>query len=199
VANNSTLLTRRQVGALLNASEAEIKDRHGSTLHPIKGPDGSWRYQPEEIAALLRGLAGGEPGAEANGAVCAAGFALFRDGKSLTDVVIELKQTPTVVRGLRVEYDAMAACLTLGPGSLDRLASLLRTKPENEAHLVEIITVLAAQIEQEYKRGHEAGFADASDLGEIVDPSTGQKRPLEKDDIAAAARKVEERWQSSEK
>jgi len=196
VTNNAVLLSRRQVAALLNESELEIKGRHDTTLHPIKGADGSWRYQPEEVAALLRGLSGGEPGVEANGAVCSAGFELFRDGKSLTDVVITLRQTPAVVRNLRVEYDSMAACLTIGQEPLARLSGVLRATPRDEAQLFELVAGLAARAEQEYRRGYEEGLADATDLGEIVDPSTGKKRPLDRGDVAAAARNVEERWQS---
>lgn len=192
--NNAVLLSRRQVAALLNESEAEIKARHDTTLHPIKGADGSWRYQPDEVAAVLRGLTGGEPGVEANGAVCAAGFELFRDGKSLTDALIALKQTPAVIRNLRIEYDSMAACLTIGQESMDRLSIVLRIKPRDEAHLLELVAGLAARAEQEYERGHQDGLAEASDFGEILDPTTGRKRRLEQSDIAAAAKNVEGRW-----
>jgi hypothetical protein len=194
MANTATLLSRRQVAALLGVSEAEVKSRDNLTFHPSKAADGSYRYEPQEVAAVLRGVAGGEPGAEPNGAVCSAAFGLFKDGKSLPEAVIALKQVPSVIRGLRVEYDAMTSCLTIGQPSLETLTQVFRGRPRDEAHLVELITALSEQLATEYRRGHDDGVAEATDLGEIVDPSTGKKRPLGQDDIAAATRSVAERW-----
>jgi hypothetical protein len=185
MASNSALLTRRQVGALLGVSEAEVKARENVALHPTKAVDGSYRYQPDEVAALLRGVVGSEPGVEPNGSICAAAFELFRDGKSLPEVVIALKQSPAVVRGLRAEYDAMAAHLTIDPASLEHLARTLRSRPRNGAHIVELVATLCERAQQEYQRGHEDGLAEAGDLGEIVDPVTGQKRALRPEDIDA--------------
>ena len=51
MANRATLLTRRQVAALLGIAEADVRARDNEAFHPIKGPDGSWRYPPEEVAA----------------------------------------------------------------------------------------------------------------------------------------------------
>jgi hypothetical protein len=192
--SNSILLSRRQTAAILGVTEAEVKARDNVTFHPTKGNDGSWRYQPEEVAAVLRGVAGGEPGLQPNGAVCSAAFESFRDGKSLPEVVIVLKQSPGVIRELRTEYDAMAACLTLGPASLDRMAEILRARPRDEAHLVELVLDLRGRVQREYQRGHEDGLAEANDLGEIVDPSTGQKRRLERYDIENAAKKTATHW-----
>jgi hypothetical protein len=194
MAGNSILLSRRQTAALLGLTEEEVKTRDNITFHPTKGKDGSWRYQPEEVAAVLRGVAGAEPGVEPNGAVCAAAFESFRGAKSLPEVVIALKQTPGVIRRLRVEYDAMAGCLTLGPASRDRLAEILRVRPCDETHLVELVSNLLDRLQREYQRGHEDGLAEAGDLGEIVDPSTGQRRRLEQDDVEIAARRVAEHW-----
>jgi hypothetical protein len=194
MATTATLLSRRQVAALLGVTEAEVRTRDNLTFHPTKAADGSYRYEPQEVAAVLRGVAGGEPGAEPSGAVCGAAFELFKDAKSLPEAVIALKQVPSVIRGLRVEYDAMTSCLTIGQPSIETLAKILRGRPRDEAHLVELTTALSEQVQAEYRRGHEAGLADASDLGEIVDPSTGQKRPLGQADIVAATRSVAERW-----
>jgi hypothetical protein len=194
MATTAPLLSRRQVAALLDVSEAEVKTRDNLTFHPSKAADGSYRYKPQEVAAVLRGIAGGDPGAEPNGAVCGAAFELFKDGKSLPEAVIALKQVPSVIRGLRVEYDAMTLCLTIGQPSIETLAKILRGRPRDEAHLVELVTALSEQLGTEYRRGHEDGVAEATDLGEIVDPSTGKKRPLGQDDIAAATRSVAERW-----
>jgi hypothetical protein len=187
MASTSTLLTRRQVGALLGVAEAEVKARDNVAFHPTKGPDGSWRYQPDEVAAVLRGVAGGEPGVEPNGAVCAAAFESFRDGKSLTEAVIALRQSPVVIRTLRAEYDRMASHLTICPDSLEQLAVLLRARPRDHAHLLGLVAQLHDRAQHEYQRGYEDGLAEAGDLGEIVDPSTGQTRPLKREDIESIA------------
>ena len=135
MASTATLLTRRQVAALLGVSEGEIKARDNVTFHPIKGADGSWRYPPEEVAAILRGLVVDDSGAEPNGAVCAAAFELFEAGKNLPSVVITLKQPPALVRSLRSEYDVMAASLTVTPTSVARIAQVLGTPIRDEAQL----------------------------------------------------------------
>ncbi len=54
--SSATLLMRRQVAPLLEKSEAEVKARDGEAFHPIKGPDGSWRYPPEEGRRVARAL-----------------------------------------------------------------------------------------------------------------------------------------------
>ncbi len=194
MANTATLLTRRQVAALLGVSESEVKARDNVALHPIKGADGSWRYPPEEIAAILRGLVVGDSTAEPSGAVCAAAFELFDAGKNLPSVVITLKQSPALVRSLRSEYDVMAASLTVTPASVAHIAQALGTPIRDEAQLVLLIADLRERFGQEYQRGYDAGLADANDLGEIVDPITGKPRPLKPDDVAAGAKAVEERW-----
>jgi hypothetical protein len=194
MANTATLLTRRQVAALLGVSEGEIKARDNMAFHPVKGADGSWRYPPEEVAAILRGLVVGDSGAEPNGAVCAAAFELFQAGKNLPAVVIALKQPPALVRNLRSEYDVLAASLTVTPASVAHIAQVLEAPIPDEAQLVLLIADLRERFGQEYQRGYDAGLADANDLGEIVDPITGKPRPLKPDDVAAGAKAVEERW-----
>jgi hypothetical protein len=194
MASTPTLLTRRQVAALLGVSETEVKARDNEAFHPTKGADGSWRYPPEEVAAVLRGLVVGDSGAEPTGAVCAAAFELFQAEKKLPEVVIALKQPPALVRSLRSEYDVMAASLTITPVSVAHMAQALRTPIRDEAQLVLLIADLGERFSREYQRGYDAGFADANDLGEIVDPLTGKPRPLKPGDVAAGSKAVEERW-----
>jgi hypothetical protein len=197
MASTPTLLTRRQVAALLGVSETEVKARDNEAFHPTKGADGSWRYPPEEVAAVLRGLVVADSGAEPPGAVCAAAFELFEAGKKLPEVVIALKQPPALVRSLRSEYDVMAASLTITPASVAHMAQALRTPIRDEVHLVSLVADLGERFSREYQRGYDAGFADASDLGEIVDPITGKSRPLKPDDVVAGSKAVEERWGQS--
>jgi hypothetical protein len=84
----------------------------------------------------------------------------------------------------------------MGQPSIEMLATILRARPRDEAHLVELITALSERLGTEYRRGHEDGVTEATDLGEIVDPSTGKKRPLDQEDIAAATRSGVARWTS---
>ena len=194
MASQATLLTRRQVAALLDKSEDEVKARDGEALHPTKGPDGSWRYPPEEVSAVLRGVVVGSSEVEPAGAVCAAAFELFQSGKKLPDVVISLKQSPVLVRGLRVEYDVMAASFTIEPESVALLEKTFRTSVRDGAQLVSLVARMADQLRTEYQRGYESGRADAADLGEIVDADTGVKRLLSPSDLAAISRAAEQRW-----
>ncbi len=194
MASTATLLTRRQVAALLGVSEDAIKARDNEAFHPSKGADGGWRYPPEEVAAVLRGLVGGDSGPEPTGAVCAAAFELFETGKKLTEVVIALKQPPGLVRSLRSEYDEMIASLTITPASVAHMAQALQTPIRNEEQLVSLVADLGQRLGEEYQRGYDAGLADANDPGEIVDPTTGERRPLKLDDVAASSKIVKERW-----
>jgi hypothetical protein len=194
MATNATYLTRRQVAALLGIAEAEVKTRDNMTFHPVKAADGSWRYPPEEIAAVLRGLVADDATVEPNGAICAGAFQQFRDGKTLVDVVIGLKLEPPAVRRLRAEFDSMTASLTIESATLQAMGKLLGTMPKDETSVVDLVTALVDKAASEYRRGYADGLAEAGDLGEIVDPDTGRKRPLAPHEVTAAARTVEERW-----
>jgi hypothetical protein len=194
MASTSPQLTRRQVASLLNVSESEVKKQDNAVLHPTNGSDGSWRYAPEEVAAVLRGLVGGDSDPEPTGAVCAAAFELFEAGKKLTEAVIALKQPPGLVRSLRSEYDEMIAGLTITPASVALMAQALQTPIRNEEQLVSLVADLGQRLGEEYQRGYDAGLADANDPGEIVDPTTGRRRPLKLDDVAAGSKIVKERW-----
>jgi hypothetical protein len=188
MASNAALLTRRQVAALLGTTEEEVKTRDNVAFHPTKGSDGSWRYEPSEVSAVLRGVVGDDTGGSPNGAVCGAAFELFKEGKALADMVINLKQPPAVVRGLRSEFDAMVASLTIDQSSLEALAKVLPVRARNGAHLAEMVVALEQRAEQQYQRGYDDGLADATDCGEIVDLKTGQRRTLRPETVDASAR-----------
>jgi hypothetical protein len=164
------------------------------TFHPVKAADGSWRYPPEEIAAVLRGLVADDATVEPNGAICAGAFQQFRDGKTLVDVVIGLKLEPPAVRRLRAEFDSMTGSLTLESAMLQAVGKLLGTVPKDGTNVVALVTALVEKAGSEYRRGYADGLSEASDLGEIVDPDTGKKRPLAPHEVTAATRTVEERW-----
>ncbi|MGD0838413.1 MAG: hypothetical protein ABSB49_17385 [Polyangia bacterium] len=194
MASNPTHLTRRQVAALLGVAETEVKSRDNATFHPMKAADGSWRYPPEEVAAVLRGLVTEDSTAEPSGALCAKAFGHFRGGKSLVDVVVELQATPAIVRSLRAEFDSMTSCLTFGSTTLHALGNLLGSVPKDEATTIALVTALVEKVTHEYRRGYADGLAEANDLGEIVDPSTGKRRPIASHEVAAAMQTVDDRW-----
>jgi len=194
VASPATFLTRRQVAALLDTTEAEVKAQDNAVFHPVKGPDGSWRYPPDEVSGVLRGVVAGHDTVEPAGAVCAAAFELFQKDTRLPNVVIALKQAPALVRSLRAEYDAMAASLTVTPETLTRLERIVRTPIRDEGRLLSMIENLGERVRGEYERGYKAGLEDAQDAGEIVDPETGEKRRLNPAEMATRAREAEGRW-----
>jgi hypothetical protein len=197
MASSATFLTRRQVAALLDTSEAEVKARDNEVFHPVKGPDGSYRYPPDGVSALLRGAIAGHGYIEHAGAVCASAFELFQKNAKLPDVVIALKQPPALVNSLRAEYDAMAAALTIAPNTLATLERIVRIPVRDEAGLVSLVENLGERVRAEYERGYKAGLEEAQDAGEIVDVESGEKRRLDPAEVAAHARAAEERWSGS--
>jgi hypothetical protein len=67
------------------------------------------------------------------------------------------------------------------------------TPIRDEAHMVSLVEGFGERLRLEFRRGHGAGMTDANDLGEIVDPATGEKRPLRQDEVSASTKAVEAR------
>jgi hypothetical protein len=146
------------------------------------------------VSGVLRGVIAGHDNVEPAGAVCAAAFELFQKDTKLPNVVIALKQAPTLVRSLRAEYDAMAASLTVAPETAARIERIVRAPIRDEGRLVALIESLGERLRGEYERGYKAGLEDVQDAGEIVDPETGEKHRLDPAEMATHAREAEERW-----
>lgn len=199
MARPATMLTRRQCAALLGIAEGDVKARDGEAFHPIKGPDGSWRYAADEIAIVLRGGKSGGAAFDPSGAQCAAAFKLFQEGKALVDVVIELGQTPSVVRVLRAEFDSMVKGITLSTAAVNALERMFRTSMRTEEQLMVAVTAVEDRIRTEFHRGYEVGIADAHDLGEVVDPQTGAKRSVGAEEAATGLRLAKETWSTAVK
>jgi hypothetical protein len=182
--NTPTKFTRRQVAALLDISEDEVKSRDNDTLHPTKGKDGSWIYGAEEVAFQMRGgntaVNAGPPGA-----ICAMAFKLFESGKTLPEVVIALEQVPESVRALRNEYDAMMGSLTISKATVLLIESASRSTVRDEKQLLGLIEGLRGERDAAYQRG----YADAGDLGEVYDPRTGKMKPVNPNNVVAEASK----------
>lgn len=194
MASNPTYLSRRQVAALLSVDESVVKARDNATFHPVKAADGSWRYPPEEIAAVLRGLNPDDSGGGLSGAVCAEVFEQFKGGKPMADVVIATKQPPSVIRALRGEFDAMTETLSISRENLQVIDKVFEADIKDDAQLIAVLRSLVSKLELEYHRGYDDALAEASDVGEIVDRATGKTRPIEAAEVTAALRTVNERW-----
>jgi hypothetical protein len=98
-------LTRREVQRELGISHSGVRAAEDRGDLKPRFVRGLWRFDPAEVAAhaaVRRRL----HEAITPGAVCAKCFALFREGKSLADVVIELQVTPDLVRKWKRDYDA---------------------------------------------------------------------------------------------
>jgi hypothetical protein len=192
MATNTALLSRRQIAALLAITEAEVRTMDGESLHPTKAADGSLRYQPEEVAMVIRGASPSVGGFCPNGGVCAAAFEDFRAGKSLADAVINLKQAPEIVRGLRAEYDSMTRTITVSSEAVAALEKVVGKAVQTAEQLHAAISDLPARLNAEFLRGYQTCSADADDFGEIVDLESGQRRSVRREDADAAVRRVEE-------
>lgn len=169
-----TLLTRRQVAALLGIGESEVKQKDGTIFHPTKAPDGSFRYAVEELLSVLQPPAVTEPETSPDGATCAAAFALFAEGKNLTETVIALKQPPTLVRALRAEFDSMAGTLTVPAETVGLIEAYSKSTVRNANQLLALIDLLRTERDTAYEQGLE----DACDQGSVLDPRTGQMVPI---------------------
>ncbi|MGC9985856.1 MAG: hypothetical protein ABSF35_19805 [Polyangia bacterium] len=185
MATTSTLLSRRQAAALLGRPESEVKARDGEAFHPIKGPDGSWRYLPAEVAAVIRGGAPSAPGLPPAGTTCSEAFSLFQAGKSLTEAVITLKQAPDVVRAIRAQYDAVTTILSLSGEALSCMEKVFGKPIQTEKEFLAALSAFQNRLDAEFVRGYRSGAEDANDFGEVVDSATGQRRRVTRDDATA--------------
>jgi len=167
--NTTTKLTRRQVAALLGILESEVKAKDGDTFHPTKGKDGSWLYSVDEVVIAVRG---GDTTVDTGktGAVFARAFELFKQGKTLSEVVIALQQVPETVRSIRAEYDAMAGSMVLSKKTVSLIEGSSQSRVRDEMQLLCLIERLQIERDTAYREGH----ADAGDMGEVLDRRTGK-------------------------
>jgi hypothetical protein len=168
--NIPTFFSRRQVAALFDTSEDEVKKMDNTVFNPSKGPDGSLRYSAETVVQALKASSDAPGEANTPGAVCALAFELFQTGKSLPDVVISLKQSPETVSVLRAKFDAMAGGLILPSETVSLLRKVSGRTVGNASDVLKLIDSLCAERDAAY----DQGFADASDTGEVLDPQTGK-------------------------
>lgn len=166
-------ITRSQVAELLGVSDRDVAKMDGRQLHPTRAPDRVWRYDLTEVRELIdkRGAGGRAEAPEPDGETTAAVFTLFAARKPLTKVVVATKKPAGVVSHLRTLYDDMRGSLTIPASVLAELRKVLRAELRKPADLV---AAILAALELRF----EEGRADAHDFGQVLDPSTGQLRPV---------------------
>ncbi|MDX2087876.1 MAG: hypothetical protein SFX73_08500 [Kofleriaceae bacterium] len=176
---------------LLGFSDRDVAKMDGRQLHPTRAPDRVWRYDLAEVRAVLdkRGPSTHVEVPEPDGETTAAVFTLFAARRPLTKVVVATKQPARVVSHLRALYDDMRGSLTIPGSVLAELRELLRSELKQPSDL-------APAIRAAFELRLEEGRADALDFGQVLDPSTGQLRPVtaqkdsaQSDEVAATTEK----------
>lgn len=106
-ADTSRKLTRSQVAEALDVSISTVRRLEGTRLHPEIGPGNTRLFDPAEVAAVAASLARSappppEPKAPAltRGELAARIFERFEQRYSLSEIVIELRVAPDLVREL---------------------------------------------------------------------------------------------------
>jgi hypothetical protein len=162
-------LTRRQVARIAGLDERRIIQMDGRELHPIRRTDGSWIYEPNEVASIIRG-------GSISGPVTARAFSMFMDGRSEPEVVIDTQQPARRIRELRREYDEMVGSLTLEKTVVAELASALGLPALGDG--LGLAVAVRTALEARYRAGFLEGRADAEDYGEVTNPITGERRKI---------------------
>lgn len=105
-ASNSCGLTRKEVSARLGVSVSSIRRMEGLVLHPQLDSAGVWRFKPEEVAGIVneRAPRSPHPRGEDEGQLAARVFEAFEAGCDLSDIVIEQRIHPAVVRELYSQW-----------------------------------------------------------------------------------------------
>ncbi len=120
-------LTRAVVARQLGKSVGAVRFYEGKALHPQRDVDGIWRFDPTEVEALASKVRETErmktPAAELTpGKLAAQACRLFRDGKSVVDVVIALEQPFDVVQPLYRAFIEDSGAMQLPAALVERMA-----------------------------------------------------------------------------
>lgn len=103
-ADGTPLLTRHTVGRLLRCSRATVRRYEGTReLKPIVIA-GVHYFRRAEVVQLAE---------QRDGRIAARAWGLFRDGKGLVDVVLELQAEPDYVRALWEQYQQAIGMLVV--------------------------------------------------------------------------------------
>jgi hypothetical protein len=188
-------VTRRQAAAILGVSEMRVRRLEGRSLAPVCGPDGVWRFDVDEVLALAgKGVHAAEQLPE--GELAAAAFQLFEQGRSEREVVVALKQPPRVVHGLKAEHEAMGGGLQLTGACLDGVRGLLGLTT-GALSADDMLSAMKDRLRLQYQLGFRDGAIDGDDLGEVVDPETGESRRLTPETADQAMRSARDLWHNT--
>jgi hypothetical protein len=171
-------MSRATAAALLHLTEEQVEQMHGRDLHPERAADRSWRYSPDEIAMLAFG-------GSADGAAAARIFALFDKDVPLQKVVIETQQTPDAVMALREKWDRMTGSKVLSPDVASAVRKMLGE--EALASGEALLAAVKAHSEARFNAGFREGEEYGSDYGEVINPITGERRKITRDDVPPPA------------
>jgi hypothetical protein len=205
--NKRTTLSRPQVAALLSMTEGEVRRLDGDRLHPHKGADGGWLYRPEEVAGVLRQLAivagagsasGIDMAASAEGGIAADAFSRFEKGEGAARVVIDLRLNPMLVRDLRRTYDGMTRELTVSATDRQEIERLVGRPIVGARDIIAVLSQLARSRSSAARAMPEATLPGDEDYGAVVDPKTGEKRILTKEDAERNMSSLTRLWSSGE-
>lgn len=186
------MLSRPQVAALASMTDAEVRRLDEDVLHPIRGRDGSWLYQPERVIELLRKrwLSQPRPGGEATYVVSAPGeiasrvFVRFDNGEGPAQVVIGERLNPFLVAELRQTFDHMTGSLSV-PGKIKKeIESILGTRVDSGPELVEQLKEQARRSAAPTRTSERGTLrVEEDDFGSIIDPTTRTVRPLTREEV----------------
>jgi hypothetical protein len=96
-------LTRSEAARRLGVTTTTIRRFEGTRLHPRVAADGTRLFTADEVERLARSRAV-TPSPDASGEVAAEAFRLFRLGYTLEEIVMRLKQSPTIIHRLFDEW-----------------------------------------------------------------------------------------------
>jgi hypothetical protein len=120
--------TRAAVARRLGKSVGAVRFQEGKALHPWQDADGVWRFDPAEVEALATKVRSGKADEPSQtmppGRLAARACQLFREGKTIVDVVIALEQPFDVVQGLCRAFAEDSAGVHLPSAFVERMAAL---------------------------------------------------------------------------
>jgi hypothetical protein len=146
--DTSTWWTRNESASFLSLSTQTLKNyEHDGKLHPLRVPRQDARgheqvvvvYDPKELAKLPRG-AGKFFAPQGPGELNASAYTLFEAGKSISQIVIELRQPSDTIHDLHAKWiDDGGADIVISPEARKALEILVGPF-KDVTELVELVT-----------------------------------------------------------
>jgi hypothetical protein len=118
------MLTRAEVARKLGKSVGGVRYLEGKILHPRRNVDGVWQFDSLEVERLAAQHDDSVPIDPSPGKLAARACQLFRSGKSVVDVVIELEQPFEVVQSLHRAFNQDSAGIHIPQEIAERIAAI---------------------------------------------------------------------------